>query len=182
MSRYGAKSVVELNARLEDEMIPDLADEAGMTPEAYKRQLNLERENARLKAEYEQRALNERVDSWFKEAETLKAKYPDFDLVQKADHPKYGQQFLRLLESGIDVEAAYLAAFHDEIIGRAKAETAKKAESATLEAIKSGGMRPAEIGAKNQSGIVRKSSVSELTAEDRAEIARRAARGEKIRF
>lgn len=182
MSRYGAKSVAELNARLEDEIIPDLADEAGMTPEAYKRQLNLERENARLKAEYEQRALNERVDSWFKEAETLKAKYPDFDLVQKADHPKYGQQFLRLLESGIDVEAAYLAAFHDEIIGRAKAETAKKAESATLEAIKSGGMRPAEIGAKNQSGIVRKSSVSELTAEDRAEIARRAARGEKIRF
>jgi hypothetical protein len=182
MSRYGAKSVVELNARLEDEIIPDLADEAGMTPEAYKRQLNLERENARLKTEYEQRALNERVDSWFKEAETLKAKYPDFDLVQKADHPKYGQQFLRLLESGIDVEAAYLAAFHDEIIGRAKAETAKKAESATLEAIKSGGMRPAEIGAKNQSGIVRKSSVSELTAEDRAEIARRAARGEKIRF
>mgnify|MGYP001260400011 CR=1 FL=1 len=182
MSHYGAKSVVELNARLEDEIIPDLADEAGMTPEAYKRQLNLERENARLKAEYEQRALNERVDSWFKEAETLKAKYPDFDLVQKADHPKYGQQFLRLLESGIDVEAAYLAAFHDEIIGRAKAETAKKAESATLEAIKSGGMRPAEIGAKNQSGIVRKSSVSELTAEDRAEIARRAARGEKIRF
>lgn len=182
MSRYGAKSVAELNARLEDEIIPDLADEAGMTPEAYKRQLNLERENARLKAEYEQRALNERVDSWFKEAETLKAKYPDFDLVQKADHPKYGQKFLRLLESGIDVEAAYLAAFHDEIIGRAKAETAKKAESATLEAIKSGGMRPAEIGAKNQSGIVRKSSVSELTAEDRAEIARRAARGEKIRF
>lgn len=182
MSRYGAKSVAELNARLEDEIIPDLADEAGMTPEAYKRQLNLERENARLKAEYEQRALNERVDSWFKEAETLKAKYPDFDLVQKADHPKYGRQFLRLLESGIDVEAAYLAAFHDEIIGRAKAETAKKAESATLEAIKSGGMRPAEIGAKNQSGIVRKSSVSELTAEDRAEIARRAARGEKIRF
>lgn len=87
-----------------------------------------------------------------------------------------------MLESGIDVEAAYLAAFHDEIIGRAKAETAKKTESATLEAIKSGGMRPAEIGAKNQSGIVRKSSVSELTAEDRAEIARRAARGEKIRF
>jgi hypothetical protein len=182
MPRYGAKSVAELSAKLEDEIIPDLAYEAGMSPEAYQKQLTLERENARLKAEHEQRTLNERVDGWFREAETLKAKYPDFDLVQKADHPKYGQQFLRLLESGIDVEAAYLAAFHDEIIGRAKAETAKKAESATLEAIKSGGMRPAEVGAKNQSGIVRKSSVSELSAEDRAEIARRAARGEKIRF
>jgi hypothetical protein len=182
MSQYGVKSVAQLNKILEEEILPDLADAAGMTPEAYRKQKQLEKENEELKAAHEQKMINERVDSWFAQAETLKTKYPGFDLRQAADNPKYGSNFLRLLESGIDVEAAYVAAFHETLIEQAKAETAKKAENATLEAIKAGSMRPHEVGAKPQSGIVRKSSVSQLTREDRAEIARKAARGEKIRF
>ena len=159
-----------------------------MTPEAYRRQVELEQEVDRLKRAQEEQVMQERVKDWFTQAESLKGtqdkpgKYPDFDLQQASDHPKYGENFLKLLESGISVEAAYIAAFHNELVDRARIETAKKAENATLEAIKAGGMRPPEIGAKRQSGIVRKSSVYELSAEDRAEIARKAARGEKIRF
>ncbi len=188
MSHYGAKSITDLNAMLQNELIPDMAEAAGMTPEAYRRQVELEQEVDRLKRAQEEQSMQERVKDWFTQAESLRGtqdkpgKYPGFDLQQASDHPKYGANFLKLLESGISVEAAYIAAFHDELVDRARVETAKKAENATLEAIKAGGMRPPEIGAKRQSGIVRKSSVYELSAEDRAEIARKAARGEKIRF
>lgn len=188
MSKFGAKSITELNAKLEEEILPELAEQAGMTPAALKRQLELEQENKRLKREQQEKSANERVDKWFHEATAMTGtpdkpgKYPDFNLKASAEHPKYGPQFVKLLESGISVEAAYLAAFHEELIGKAQAATAKAAESATLEAIKSGGMRPQELGAKPQSGITRKASVTELSKEDRAEIARRAARGEKIKF
>lgn len=182
MPRYGAKSVTDLAKALQEEVLPELAEEAGMTPEAYKRQIEMEQELSRLKAAQEEQKMNERVAGWFTQAEALKQDFPEFNLQKVSENEKYGPNFLRLLESGIDVKSAYLAAFHDELVDRARVETAKKAESATLEAIKAGGMRPPEIGAKRQSGIVRKSSVYELSAEDRAEIARKAARGEKIRF
>ena len=183
MMRYGAKSINQLNAMLEEEVIPDLADQAGMSTEAYKEHVKLQRENAQLRQQMNQTSVNERVETWQKQAASMReGKYPDFDIVSAAEHPKYGTQFQRLLEAGIDVEAAYLASHHEQLIGKAQVETAKKAESATLEAIKAGSMRPSEIGAKAQQGIVHKSSVSQLTAEDRAEIRRRASRGEKIIF
>jgi hypothetical protein len=188
MTRYGAKSIADLNAKLEDEVLPDLAEQAGMSPEAYKRQLQLENENKKLRAEKEMEAINQKVAQWQQEAAIMRGtpekpgKYPDFDLRAAAEHPKYGPKFLKLLESGIEVEAAYLAAFHEELIGKAQAETAKRAESATLEAIRAGTMRPPEVGAKPSSGVIHKSSVRQLTAEDRREIAERVKRGEKIRF
>jgi hypothetical protein len=59
---------------------------------------------------------------------------------------------------------------------------AKKVESTVAETIRANGHRPAENGTSSQSGVVYKNDVSALTREDRAEIARRAARGEKIGF
>ena len=188
ISRYGVKSIAELNARLEEEVLPELAEEAGMTPEAYKRQMQLEAENKKLKEQNKQKEVNDRVEGWQKQAAAMRGtpdrpgKYPDFDLITCAEHPKYGPKFLKLLESGIDVEAAYLAAFHEEIIGKTQVATAKAVESATLQAIRSGAMRPPEVGAKPSSGIIHKSSVSQLTAEDRRRIAELAKRGQKIKF
>lgn len=48
--------------------------------------------------------------------------------------------------------------------------------------IRSRAERPMENGMSSQSGVVVKNDVSKLTAKDRREIARRAARGEEIRF
>jgi hypothetical protein len=60
--------------------------------------------------------------------------------------------------------------------------TAKKVEQNLTNKIIANGARPSENGNSSQGASVTKSDVSALTKADRAEIARRVARGEKISF
>ena len=60
--------------------------------------------------------------------------------------------------------------------------TAKQVEQKLTNKIVANGARPTENGMTSQSASLTKSDVSQLTKADRAEIARRVARGEKIRF
>jgi hypothetical protein len=60
--------------------------------------------------------------------------------------------------------------------------TAKKVEQNITNKIIANGARPSENGNSFQGASVTKSDVSTLTKADRAEIARRVARGEKISF
>ena len=59
---------------------------------------------------------------------------------------------------------------------------AAQAQKQVVDNIRSRGSRPAENGTVSRSGFTYKSDVSKLSKEDRAEIARRAARGETITF
>ena len=70
----------------------------------------------------------------------------------------------------------------DEIIPAAMQFTAKAVEQKLTNKIIANGARPAENGNSSQGASVTKSDVSQLTKADRAEIARRVARGEKISF
>jgi hypothetical protein len=70
----------------------------------------------------------------------------------------------------------------DEIIPAAMQFTAKTVEQKLTNKIIANGARPSENGMSSQSAAVIKSDVSQLSKEDRAEIIRRVARGEKIRF
>jgi len=131
MSRYDAKTFNDLKAKLEEEVIPELAEKAGMSPEAFKEHVKIKQENAQLKKQVDKTSVDERVTNWQNQALNMRGtaekpgKYPDFDIVAAAEHPKYGQKFQKLLEAGIDVEAAYLASHHEQIIGKAQVETAK---------------------------------------------------------
>ena len=59
---------------------------------------------------------------------------------------------------------------------------ARAAEKQVVDTIRAKGARPAENGTAAQSAFTVKDDVSKLTREDRAEIARRAARGDSISF
>ena len=120
----------------------------------------------------------QQYSQWMRQAEEAKLTYPSLDLNAEAKNP----QFLRLLNSGVDVGTAYAVIHKDEIIPAAMQYTAKTVEQKLTNKIIANGARPSENGISSQGATQTKSDVSRLSKEERAEIARRVARGEKISF
>ena len=158
------------------------ADEAGMSVEQYKQFQKLKRQNAELVELQRQRQGAERAErqtrQWVSEAEALKAKFPKFDLSTEVKNP----QFLAMLKAGTPVEHAYKVLHFDELVGDAVSVTAARQEQKVVAQVRARGARPAENGTAAQSAFTVKDDVSKLSKKDRAEIARRAQRGEIISF
>lgn len=160
----------------------EAAEAAGMTTEAYKQFTRQKRELDAIRkqqAQNQQReAAEKQLKQWVTEGEEVKAAYPGFDLNTEAQNPR----FMAMLKSGVPVMHAYRVMHMDEIMTDAMQTAAKRSEQAVVNNIKARGSRPAENGLSSQSAFTVKDDVSKLSKKDRAEIARRAARGEKITF
>lgn len=160
----------------------EAADEQGMTVEQYKQFKRYERENAELnqqiRAMQQQDAADNQLREWWQQGEQLKQQYPSFDLDREAQNP----EFLRLLRSGVPVDHAFKLLHMDEIMQGVAANTAKAAERQITANIRARGSRPAEAGASGKASFTVKNDVSKLSKKDRAEIAKRAMRGERIEF
>ena len=166
----------------DDSYWQDAADEQGMTVEQYKQFKRYERENAELnqqiRAIRQQEQADNQLRQWWQQGEELKRSYPSFDLQREAQNP----EFLRLLQSGVPVDHAFQVIHMEEIMQGVAANTAKAAERQITANIRARGARPAEAGASGKAGFTVKNDVSKLTRKDRAEIAKRAMRGETIEF
>ena len=184
--KYGvdASNIEALNKAIEedDSYFEDEALEKGITVEQLKEIRKMEKENAELKRQMEEQNRKENANKlyaqWMEQAEKAKSVYPSFDLRAEMQNP----QFVNLLRSNVDVRTAYEVIHKDEIIPAAMQFTAKAVEQKITNKIIANGARPAENGNSSQGASVTKSDVSQLTKADRAEIARRVARGEKISF
>ena len=160
----------------------DAAEEAGMTVEQLKAMQKLERENAELK-QMRQKLLGEqqaqqKMNQWYTEGEKVKEIYPNFDLRTECAN----RDFLGLLKSGLSVQKAYELMHMDEIKEAAARSAAQAAGKQVVAKIQSKAARPSENGTSSQSAVIVKNDVHNLSRADRAEIARRAQRGEKISF
>lgn len=149
--------------------------ESGMPVEQCKRLEALEAENARLARDDK---VNAQVAQWTAEADEMKARFPDFDFETEIENPR----FIAMLKSGVPVEHAYKVLHMDELMQNVVQTTAQRAEKRVVDNVRSRGTRPPENGTASRSAITVKDDVSRLTKEDRAEIARRVARGEIIKF
>lgn len=184
--KYGvdASDIKALNKAIEedDSYYEQEAIEKGLTVDQLKEIRKMERENAELKAQMNEKQRREtaaqQYAAWMDQAKEAKNLYPTLDLNVEAKNP----EFLKLLQSGVDVGSAYLVIHKDEIIPAAMQYTAKTVEQKLTNKIIAGGARPTENGNSSQSASVVKSDVSQLSKADRAEIIRRVQRGEKIRF
>lgn len=168
----------------------EAAAEAGMdNTETYREFREAQRkskafENAqKARAEAEEAArkqsfVQQKLQAWHTEADALKAKYPSFSFEADSANP----QFMSMLRAGVSVEAAYRAMHHDEIVAGQVANAKSLTEKSVVDNIRAKGARPVENGISNSSTFTYKSDVSKLSRFDRAEIARRAARGENIEF
>ena len=186
MQRYniGDGDVAKLQAAIEEDNSywQEAADQQGLTVDQYKTKMKLERENAELKAAQQrqlgEQAAQQQFAKWTQEAESVKGLYPGFDLRAELQ----SGQFRDLLKAGISVQQAYELVHMDEIRDATARSAAKTASEQMAANIKSRAARPSENGTSSQSAVVVKNDVSKLTRAERAEIARRAQRGEKISF
>jgi hypothetical protein len=171
------KAIQEDDSYYEEEAL-----ERGISVQQLKEIRKMERENAALKAQMEQSQRQENgkklYAAWMQQAEEAKKIYPSFDIRTEMNNPK----FVDLLRSNIDVRTAYEVLHKDDIIRGAMQFTAQTVESKLSKKIAAGGARPAENGMSSGSAAVVKSDPSLWTKEDRKEVARRVARGEKIRL
>lgn len=160
----------------------EAAEEAGLTVEQYKAMQKLKQENEQFRmmqrrAQGEQQA-QQKLNEWYAEADKLKAIYPSFDFKTEINNV----QFQGLLKAGINVQQAYELIHMDEIKNATARQAAQNAGQQMAANIKNRQSRPTENGTSSQSAVIVKNDVSRLTKADRAEVARRAARGETIKF
>ena len=186
-SRYGVKDATDYDGIMkameeDDGFFEDAAAAEGLTVEQYKRMQKLERENAHAKAARQQQERQQQQDQvwadWMQQAEQVKAMYPGFNLQRELDNADFG----RMLGAGVSVKAAFEALHHEEIMAGAMQYTAKTIAKKTADGIASRNNRPVENGLGAQASANVRADVSKLTKADRAEIARRVARGERIVF
>jgi hypothetical protein len=179
-----ASDIAALQKAIEDDdsYFEEEALKQGMSVQQFKEFRKIQQENADLKAQMQEQQSKDNANKlyagWMNQAEETKKIYPGFDMRTEMANPK----FLELLKSNIDVRTAYEVVHKDEIISGAMQFTAKTVESKLAKKIASGGARPAENGMSSGSAAVVKSDPSLWSKEDRKEVARRVARGEKIRL
>ncbi len=184
--KYGVdvSDIKALNAAIEDDntYFEDEAMQKGVSVQQLKEIRKMERENADLKRQMQEQEAQQNAaklySAWMNQAEAVKTVYPSFSLEAEMQNPR----FIDLLRSNVDVRTAYEVLHKDEIIPAAMQFTAQKVEQQLTNKIIANGARPIENGISSQSAAQVKSDVSQLTKADRAEINRRVARGEKIRF
>lgn len=182
--KYGveADNIEALSKAIEEDetFYEDEALEKGLTVQQVKEIRKMQRENAALKAQVEERSRKENADAtyaaWMQQAEALKQVYPSFDFATEAQN----EQFRRLLQSGIPLQTAFEVIHKDEIIPAAMQYTAKQVEAKIANNVRAGQKRPAEGAAGGRSAVQVKSDPSKFTKADIDEIARRVARGERI--
>lgn len=184
MTRYGVKDVQALDKALSEdtEYWEKVAEDRGMTVEQFHAMQKLEQENKELRAirqkQIGQQQFQQQIDTWYKEAEKVKELYPSFDFRTETQNP----EFLKLLRNGNSVEHAYKVLHFDELTENAARVAARTADAQAQARIKNKAARPSENGTSSQSAAIVRNDVSSLTRAERAEIARRVQRGDKITF
>ncbi len=98
--------------------------------------------------------------------------YPEFDFEKEIKNP----EFARLLKLGVSIKNAYEVANIDAILEN----NTKAAEKKVVDSIRLKGNRPIENGSEGAAGILLSGNASKLSRKERAELAKRAAKGERI--
>ena len=184
--RYGVQDVSDSKAIVQailsdDALIEDAAMEAGMETSAFRRLVRAESEVAENRRQQnEQRRLEgqrQQYETWVKQAEAAKVKYPNLDLETEAQNEK----FMELLNSNIDVANAYLIVHQDELMYGAMQTATKMATQQVAKSVAAGAARPNENGTGQGAATV-KQDPRKMTKAQRQDYIRRAGRGETITF
>lgn len=178
-TKYGTNDVVQLIKAIEEDnsMWEAAADAEGLTVEQYRAKQKLANENAQFRrimdAQQKQQQARAQYQQWLADAEGVKQSYPNFDLRAESENP----DFVNLLARGVPMKHAYEVIHMDDI----KMGVATATQQAVAADVRANGMRPSENGAAQGGGVVTgKVNPSKMSKADRAEMIRRAQRGETI--
>lgn len=158
------------------------AADKGMSVENLKALRTAERENAMLKRQQElnqrEAAARETYTRWATQAEQAKAKFPGLDLESCLEDA----QFVSMLQSGVDVESAYWARYHDDIMQAGMEKATTEAQKKLSASVASGSRRPTESGVGNGPTVSQKVDVSNMSRSEFTAYMDRIMRGERISF
>lgn len=158
------------------------AMEKGMSVEQLRDYKRLERERNVLMTEKAQREKDQQVaqiqQRWASEESQLKQVYPEFDFRQEIQNPK----FVGLITNNIDLRTAFEVVHRAELLDGAVRQTAGAVKKAVTQDIKAKGIRPNEEGAGGTARTEFRDDPKKWSPEEFAEVARRVARGEKIKL
>ena len=178
------------NGRVKDEAyFEKLAMEKGVSVETARQMDKLESENKRLTAaekfaEDQRKAAQRQVEidrihaEWDREAEQLKAQYPEFDLEQTLANP----EIANLMRLGVSMSNAYRAVYFDQIMAQNESRTAKQVERGVEARIRQRGTRPGENGIRPGGAAQTHTDVNALTRKEREQLERAALRGQVVNF
>lgn len=166
------RAVQDDDAYYEDEAI-----QRGMTVAELKRTKRLEREHQEMQAEIQRRQAEDERKAFFQnlqrqEAE-VQAKFPGFSIEQVKDN----DNFWRMMQAGVPMEAAVVALNHEKILGGAMQYAAGRAAQSVANSVQAGARRPRENGATATPAAA---AVLPMTRERMEEIKQRLNRGERV--
>lgn len=113
---------------------------------------------------------------WDREAEQLKAQYPDFNMAEVLANPEVE----KMMRSGVSMTNAYRSAYFDHILKQQQAATAQQVEQGVVNRMQQRNARPGENGTRPGSAVQTKIDVSHMSRKEMEEMERRAMRGEVI--
>lgn len=113
---------------------------------------------------------------WDREAEQLKAQYPDFNMAEVLANPEVE----KMMRSGVSMTNAYRSAYFDHILKQQQAATARQVEQGVVNRMQQRNARPGENGTRPGGAVQTKIDVSHMSRKEMEEIEKRAMRGEVI--
>lgn len=134
----------------------------------------------RIAEEQEMAAFQQQYDAWMQQAAQTQAFYPDFDFDFEVNSEFTGEQFKRLLNSGVDVRTAYEVVHRDEMMGGAMQYAYNAAQREIADSRTARTQRPKENGTSNQQASAVVDDMSKLSKADRQKIRAAVSRGEKV--
>ena len=193
--KYGtdASDLVALTEAVRNGAVKDdayyekLAMEKGVSTRTARELDKLESQNKHLTEQQQmiqqmerQRAQQARIAElqagWDREAEQLKAQYPDFNMAEVLANPEVE----KMMRSGVSMTNAYRSAYFDHILKQQQAATAQQVEQGVVNRMQQRNARPGENGTRPGSAVQTKIDVSHMSRKEMEEMEKRAMRGEVI--
>lgn len=113
---------------------------------------------------------------WDREAEQLKAQYPDFNMAEVLANPEVE----KMMRSGVSMTNAYRSAYFDHILKQQQAATARQVEQGVVNRMQQRNARPGENGTRRGGAVQTKIDVSHMSRKEMEEMEKRVMRGEVI--
>lgn len=155
---------------------------AGMDVNEYRKLQQMKRENEQLRQQNEdyirQQQMEQKYRTWIQQGQMTKEIYPNFDIDAESQNP----DFMRLLNSGVDVTTAFEVVHKDEILTAGMRYAANQTAAKMKQNAGANANRPTESGISEHAASSATIDVSKLSDEQMAEYIRRAKAGEKITF
>ena len=124
----------------------------------------------------QQACIAELQAGWDREAEQLKAQYPDFNMAEVLANPEVE----KMMRSGVSMTNAYRSAYFDHILKQQQAATARQVEQGVVNRLQQRNARPGENGTRPGGAVQTKIDVSHMSRKEMEEMEKRAMRGEVI--